>query len=229
MSTDQPTTTPAGEPAPAGTVQGTQSTVTTDVSGQSAPAPDTVGVDAGQQSTQGDPTAPGIQDPSAPTQVTATDGATTTDQPAPDQSGMLPGVPVGDTTAAPAADVVTSPPEDTADLPAWASNETADPVAIRQIQQGTGPERPEEVPVDTTLPEGNEAVQQAGDVYVSPADPELGEPIARWLERQAARDPRLSPVVERLVLLDNVFFRFSSDDPVLARPAAPAATETAAA
>jgi hypothetical protein len=238
MSTDQPTTTPAGEPAPADVTQGAQTTGTlsTDVSGQSAPAPDTIGVSGDQTSTQGDPTAPGIPDPSAPpvTGVQAADSAATTDVEVGGVAGPV-GDPVpatdpaADTTPTPAAEVVTSPPADTTDLPAWAQNETADPVVIRQIEQGTAADRPEEVAPDTTLPAGNEAVTSEGRVLVSPSDPELGPQITRWLERQAARDARLSPLVDRLPYLDNVLLSFESDDPVLARPEEPAAPEPAAA
>jgi hypothetical protein len=182
-----------------------------DVSGQTAPAPDTVGVPEGQTATIQDPNVPGTPpadagvQPGVPTSSTDAGSTDTT------TSGT-------DTTSTPPADIVSSPPADTTELPAWASNETADPGAIRAIELGIS-DRPDEVAPDTTLPDGNEAVQSAGDVYVSPTDPELGEPIARWLERAAARDSRLSPVVERLVLLDNIYFRFASDDPVLARPA----------
>lgn len=133
----------------------------------------------------------------------------------------LPGAPdaAADAAATPPAEVVSSPPADTAELPAWAANETADPGAIRAIEQGNAPDRPEEVASDTTLPDGNEAVQSQGKVLVSPSDPELGGQIAEWLERQAARDARLSPLVERLHFLPNVLLSFEADDPALARPA----------
>jgi hypothetical protein len=55
-------------------------------------------------------------------------------------------------------------------------------------------------------------------VLVSPSDPVLGEKVARWLEREAARDARLGPLLERIHMLPNVYLAFATDDPILMVP-----------
>lgn len=240
MSTDTPQGSPPaqlGDPTDAVDPQPAQ----VDPSGQTAPAPDTVGVSEGQFGVQQQgagelPTPPPLGPP--PTQTTTSDAGSgdftlsTSDQPTSDAASSATQLPEdtapADDSPAPTADpaaptfsraFTTSPPppEQLENLPAWAENETADPAVIRAIQRGVV-ERPEDsAPAAADLSD-SDAVAADEFVYIRPNDPKFGANVSRHLEGMAARDARLGPLLDRLAILDNVYLRFPSDHYVLSVP-----------
>lgn len=222
MSTDVPTGGPPAEPTDptaatdqtAGQPQPADTPVpATDVAGQVAPAPDTVGVDPAQS-------------------------------PQTDQTGGQITAPTGEPSAAPTGEGgVTADPgaADTADtLDAMAPEQDPNEATRQAAIEANAPPRGAPVP---NAPDGGDyqgatdsvnllqdpaadVVSSGSDtVLVDPTDPVLAAAVGRWLERQAARDARLSPVIERLQYLPGVRLEFAADDPIFleARPAEPAA------
>jgi hypothetical protein len=152
------------------------------------------------------------------TQVGATDTASTTD------------VPQDPATAPPDAGAMIPPPADTppADAPAEPDPNAPPPeeptvslVDDPQAQAVTAPATPEvpAVPATDTEPAKPAVPAQPERVLVSPGDPVLGPKVAEWVEREAARDARLSPLVDRLAFLENLYLAFPADDPIFQVPA----------
>lgn len=214
MSTDVPTGGPPAEPTdPTASVDqnagqpqpGDTPVPATDLGGQVAEAPDTVGVD--------------------PATNQQTDQASNQTAPVPDNPAVQAGVgPEGTGTA---ADVPAEqdPNEATREQAIMENN----PPRGAPVPNATGAGDFQEGGPTVNLledPDAQAVNSDADTVLVSLDDPVLGAIAGRWLERQAARDARLGPLVDRLQYLPGVRIEFAADDPIFleAQPAQETAT-----
>jgi hypothetical protein len=158
-----------------------------------------------------------------PIPVGTTEGAISTATVSPTPNPDLSELGASDTTMAPQdptapedAPVAEPDPDAPPDAP------TVSLVDDPQAQAVSAPATPEvpAVPATATEPAIPAVPAQPERVLVSPADPVLGAKVAQWLEHEAAIDARLSPLVDRLVFLPNVYLSFDKDDSIFLVPAA---------
>lgn len=166
--------------------------VQTDLGGQQGPSPDTIGVPAGERSTQ--------------------------TIPPPDNLAVQADIGPGTTDTGPEVDE--EDPEDATRAVAAEENGVPRGAPVPNAPDG-GEYQGATDSVSVLDSEDADVVRSSDTVLVSLDDPAAGAAVSRWLEREAARDPRLGPLVDRLQYLPNVRIQFDASDPIFqeARPA----------